>query len=661
MKRNKGLWRSISVLMIWAMLGSMIPAGVIHAAEQQQDFSKMDVMPIPAVTRIITPTGELHGDDWERITAGGGWDVDTNKATMTLEFPYPLYLNGFKTFLNSGSNTTDFRLEGLVDGEWRDIDEMQSAWEDPSGYAYYMRAMTPGWYKSIRINFFNKDPNKAVNVTTIYLMSELSRVSNANVLPGQNTQGALQWDEVPGAEKYVVKYGPEFGEYTDQVELKPSDRQPGNYFIIPGLEKDRVYHAIVVPVVNGREGNRSVDMSIIIPSSRFFPGGTGFGINEWDNSWLYNKMGDGNMNSTWGSMAYGYVKDLNYYIQMPSTTYMTSLQVLPAVPADTTLTYTAYGWKDGVATEIGHKSYDLAARIGPYVLDPIPITPDWYDRISIHVNSTNTAVETYEILWDSDMATVGGLWTERGDHQVTLHWNPVPNADYYTVTYESVIYPVSGTMQVSAEAYKGYPVTGLVNGQEYTFRVNASVNGQLVNPTGKVIGSATAPNISRAVPAGTIASGSAEPIPAYDPYSVIDSYMTTGYSLWSGGTFGLSFPSPVSLKGVQISSFSMAPSMHNYTIYGLQGKRWIKIGQGTITPMYRFKSDPYDLLQDPIAVKPGKYEGILVVGEVDQDGNWGSIDLNDIKLIYGNNQAPSSVTGDTYGQQGTVIGDTYIQ
>ncbi|WP_046212658.1 fibronectin type III domain-containing protein [Paenibacillus wulumuqiensis] len=538
----------------------------------------------------------------------------------------------------------------------------------------HYRAVTPGSYDAIRLVYsamnVEDPPYRTIEISTIHMFSDRPYITDLTAEPVNANNAALRWDPVPGAEKYIVRYGPELRNYTNTVELMPGDLQPGNRWIIPNVSKEQVMHVLVAPVVNGQIGNYSADRSVLITDALTFPQGTRFSL-DYDGGGrsFASSIGDGNINNTWGSSTYYKQKKLTYLLDFSAPLYITSLQMLAAVPRSTSVNYTVHGWKDGKKSMIGQQSYELAKKPGPTVLEPLQVKPGWYDRISILAESAD-GNELYEILWRSTNQGVQGIQAVGGDGQISVRWNPLENADYYVIDYESLFFPDKGSIQVPVDASAGYVLSELLNGQKYNVTVSAHVNGSMTNPSDTAVAAVSAPAIGQPVPAGTILSGTGKY--DWDIGYATDGNMSSAYQMHSGHSMGLLFPKAVDLTAVQITSYlheSYGYNEQKFTIYGLQGKQWIRIGSDKLQPINVTQQFGYTvmnkdlLLEDPIAVTPGKYEGLMITTEEVIDGFFLlNFEIGDIKLVYGpnNDVNGNSVIDDTYGAA-TVSGNTYIQ
>ncbi|ANF94734.1 fibronectin type III domain-containing protein [Paenibacillus bovis] len=672
MSRNKGLTRYVSIMMIVLLLCSMMPVTQTEAAPAAA-AAGLTEMPILTGTRITTePQGELSGEAWTRLATGGGWFTNEQKAIITLRFSQKTHLQAVTTqyFSESANDNVDYRVEGQDGGKWKNIDAMQPQRSEKGHY----RAVTPGSYDAIRLIYsaveVKKAPYRTIELSTIHLFSDHSYIADLAAEPVNGSEAALRWTPVPGAEKYIVRYGPELRNYTNTIELLPGDIQPGNRWIIPNLPREQITHVLVAPVVNGQTGNYSADQCLLITDASVFPQGTRFGVDYPDggNSFA-GSIGDGDINQTWGSATYYKQKRLTYFMDFPIPLYVSSLQLIAAVPRDTRVNYTVYGWKEGQRNRIGQQSYDLTKKPGPVLLETLFVRPDRYDRITVVAESID-GNEMYEIMfYAGSVSSVDGMQAKGGNGQASIQWNRVKGADYYVINYQSLFFPDSGSIKVPASAYTGYILSGLRNGQKYNVTVSAHVRGNMTNPSDTAVIAISAPASGQPVPAGTILSGTGEH--DWDIEYAIDGNLSSAYQLQSGHSLGLLFPKVVDLTAVQITSYLPKTHSHveqKFTIYGLQGKQWIRIGSGQldaidVTQQFGYTSLNKDvLLEDPIAVTPGQYEGIMITTEeAVNSGILLNFNIGEVHLVYGpssNNQ--DSVTVNTYGAV-TVSTDTYTR
>ncbi|WP_411348319.1 hypothetical protein [Paenibacillus sp. WLX2291] len=660
MKRNKGLRYGISMMMILVLLFSIVPTGNAAAESETQPATvKTYEVPIMSGTRITTqPQGELSGEKWTRLANGGGWKDEGQDAIITLRFPQKIHVNALTTYYfdKQHNDNTAYRVEGQDGGKWKDIDLDQVQTSEKQ----QIRAVTPGRYDAIRLTYkaVQMLPSRTLEIATIHMLSDLPYISDLQAEP-LSDQAVLTWTPVPGADKYIVRYGSEIRNYTNTVELSPQDIQSGNRWTIRNLPKEQIMHVLIAPVVNGQVGNYSSDQAILATNARIIPQGTEFSSNSYRGYLMLGNIADGKIDDTWGSAAYYKEKLVTYGMKFHTPLHLRSVQIIAAVPRNATNSYTVYGFKDGQKKMIGQQTYDLTKQTGPVRLEPIAVTVGFYDEIHITAQSTDTN-ELYEILWDSDKDSVTGLQAVAGNGQTTLSWNAVDDVDQYVIEY-SPVYDEKDIhrVEVGADAYQGYAVKGLINGQKYAFQVFPRIGDQMLNASDQIIGAATAGVQGQAVPSGTIVSSSEH----RDPYQIVDGDRSTYYYLQQGEAITLSFPQPISLTGLQLTSGTRthvkAQEEHQYTIYGLQNKQWIPIGSGALTAIHMFSEDDVSLLQDPIAVQPGMYESIMIIGK-GIDESYHNLNLSDVSLLYGQLAIqPSNVTDDTYARAGTVSQDTY--
>ncbi|MFC7558242.1 fibronectin type III domain-containing protein [Paenibacillus farraposensis] len=124
-------------------------------------------------------------------------------------------------------------------------------------------------------------------------------------------------------------------------------------------------------------------------------------------------------------------------------------------------------------------------------------------------------------------------------------------------------------------------------------------------------------------PAGTTAKASS----IYSNYVAENSIDGDTETFWNAGTpkgnIELIFPSPIEMNFVQITTGALPPIAVSYTIYGLEGGKWVPISEQinhTLTAKYT--------TSQPDKVKLGTYDGI----KIDADGGESWLAFNEITI-----------------------------
>ncbi|EFM10798.1 coagulation factor 5/8 type domain protein [Paenibacillus curdlanolyticus YK9] len=123
-------------------------------------------------------------------------------------------------------------------------------------------------------------------------------------------------------------------------------------------------------------------------------------------------------------------------------------------------------------------------------------------------------------------------------------------------------------------------------------------------------------------PTGTVITGTS--FPGTPASNTIDGNLLSYWSPGnSDGILELTFPSPVSLSGVQIAAFASPSSDENFTLYGLKQGEWTQINT-TVSRHVEWNSSFQPTILEPIAVSPDSYDGIRVEVATNS-GSWASI------------------------------------
>ncbi|WP_342426523.1 fibronectin type III domain-containing protein [Paenibacillus sp. FSL L8-0158] len=124
-------------------------------------------------------------------------------------------------------------------------------------------------------------------------------------------------------------------------------------------------------------------------------------------------------------------------------------------------------------------------------------------------------------------------------------------------------------------------------------------------------------------PEGTIAKASSSYLDYIAEKSIDGSIQT----YWNAGTYKgnieLKFPSAIELNFVHITTAAQPVREVSYTIYGLEGEKWVKISEQVTHSLKATYTTP-----PPIKVKQGAYDGIRI--EADGGSSW--LAFNEITL-----------------------------